>query len=62
MTDQIINYDIQAVTAKETPLFMLICIVLEMLILFRIIRRVRGVIAPIIVVILSVFWSGETGE
>ena len=53
----IINYDIQAVTAKETPLFMLICIVLEMLILFWTVRRVRGVIAPIIVVILSVFWT-----
>jgi hydrophobe/amphiphile efflux-3 (HAE3) family protein len=53
----IINYDIQAVTARETPLFMLICIVLEMLILFWTIRRVRGVIAPIIVVILSVFWT-----
>ena len=53
----IINYDIQAVTARETPLFMLICIVLEMLILFWTVRRVRGVIAPIIVVILSVFWT-----
>lgn len=53
----IINYDIQAVTAKETPLFMLICIVLEMLILFWTIRKIRGVIAPIIVVILSVFWT-----
>ena len=53
----IINYDIQAVTAKETRLFMLICIVLEMLILFWITRRVRGVVAPIIVVILSVFWT-----
>jgi hydrophobe/amphiphile efflux-3 (HAE3) family protein len=53
----IINYDIQAVTAKETGLFMLICIVLEMLILFWTTRRVRGVIAPIIVVILSVFWT-----
>jgi len=53
----IINYDIQAVTAKETRLFMLICIVLEMLILFWTTRRVRGVIAPIIVVILGVFWT-----
>ena len=53
----IINYDIQAVTAKETPLFMLICIVLEMLILFWTTRRIRGVIAPIIVVILGVFWT-----
>ena len=53
----IINYDIQAVTARETGLFMLICIVLEMLILFWTTRRVRGVIAPIIVVILGVFWT-----
>ena len=53
----IINYDIQAVTVRETSLFMLICIVLEMLILFWTTRRVRGVIAPIIVVILSVFWT-----
>jgi hydrophobe/amphiphile efflux-3 (HAE3) family protein len=53
----IINYDIEAVTVKETRLFMLISIVLEMLILFWTTRRVRGVIAPIIVVILSVFWT-----
>ena len=53
----IINYDIQAVSVKETGLFMLICIVLEMLILFWTTRRIRGVIAPIIVVILSVFWT-----
>ena len=53
----IINYDIQAVTARETSLFMLICIVLEMLILFWATRRIRGVITPIIVVILGVFWT-----
>ena len=53
----IINYAIQAVTAKETSLFMVICIVLEMLILFWVTRRIRGVITPIIVVILGVFWT-----
>ena len=53
----IINYDIQAVSVKETGLFMLICIVLEMLILFWTTRKIRGVIAPIIVVILGVFWT-----
>jgi len=53
----IINYDIQAVTAKETSLFMLICIVLEAIILLWATRRVRGVVAPLIVVILGVFWT-----
>ncbi len=53
----IINYDIQAVSVKETGLFMLICIVLEMLILFWTTHKIRGVIAPIIVVILGVFWT-----
>ena len=53
----IINYDIQAITAKETPSFGLMCIVLELLILLWVTRRMRGVIAPLTVVILSVFWT-----
>jgi predicted RND superfamily exporter protein len=53
----IINYDIQAITGKESCLFGIICIVLEMLILLWATRRVRGVVAPIVVVILGVFWT-----
>ncbi len=53
----IINYDIQAITAKETPSFGLMCIVVELLILLWVTRRVRGVIVPLTVAILSVFWT-----
>ena len=53
----IVDYEMNEITAKETSLFGLVCIVLQMLILFWVARGVRGVITPLLVVILSIFWT-----
>ena len=53
----IVDYEMNEITSKETSLFGLVFIVLQMLILFWVARGVRGVITPLLVVILSVFWT-----
>ena len=53
----IIDYEFDEMTARETPLFGLICIGIQMLILFWVTRGVRGVIIPLMVVILSILWT-----
>ncbi|RKY43867.1 MAG: hypothetical protein DRP81_06360 [Candidatus Omnitrophota bacterium] len=53
----IIDYEMDKMTAREMSLFGIICIGLEMLILFWVARGVRGVVTPLLVVILSVFWT-----
>ena len=44
-------------SSKESSRFGLICIVINLLILFWVIRGVRGVIAPLLVVVLSIFFT-----
>ena len=53
----IIDYELDEMTARELSLFGLVCIVLQMLILLWVARGVRGVITPLLVVILSIFWT-----
>jgi hydrophobe/amphiphile efflux-3 (HAE3) family protein len=53
----IMDYELDEISTREMPLFGLICIVLQMLILLWVARGVRGVVSPLLVVILSVFWT-----
>ena len=53
----IIDYELDEMTARELSLFGLVCIVLQMLILLWVARGVRGVVTPLLVVILSIFWT-----
>ena len=53
----IIDYEMDELTAREMSLFGLLCIVLQMLILLWVARGARGVVTPLLVVILSVFWT-----
>ena len=53
----IIDYELDEMTARELSLFGIVCIVLQMLILLWVARGARGVITPLLVVILSIFWT-----
>ncbi len=53
----IIDYEMDEMTSREMSLFGLVCIILQMLILLWVARGVRGVVTPLLVVILSVFWT-----
>jgi hydrophobe/amphiphile efflux-3 (HAE3) family protein len=53
----IIDFEMDELTAREMSLFGLICIVLQMLILLWVARGARGVVTPLLVVILSIFWT-----
>jgi predicted RND superfamily exporter protein len=53
----IIDYELDEMTARELSLFGIVCIVLQMLILLWVARGARGVVTPLLVVILSIFWT-----
>ena len=53
----IIDLAIDKIAAREMSLLGLICLGLQMLILFWVARGLRGVVTPLLVVILSVFWT-----
>ena len=53
----IIDYELDEMTARELSLFGIVCIVLQMLILLWVARGARGVITPLLVVMLSIFWT-----
>jgi predicted RND superfamily exporter protein len=53
----IIDYEMDEMTARELSLFGIVCIVLQMLILLWVARGARGVITPLLVVMLSIFWT-----
>jgi len=53
----IIDFEMDELTAREMSLFGLICIGLQMLILLWVARGARGVVTPLLVVILSIFWT-----
>ena len=53
----IIDYEMDEMTARELSLFGIVCIVLQMLILLWVARGARGVVTPLLVVILSIFWT-----
>ena len=53
----IIDYELDELTARELSLFGLVCLGLQMLILLWVTRGARGVITPLLVVILSIFWT-----
>ena len=51
----VINYEMKKLSKEEGKLFGLACIVIELLILLWVGRGVRGVVAPLFVVIITVF-------
>jgi len=53
----IIDYELDEMTARELSLFGLVCLGLQMLILLWVARGARGVVTPLLVVILSIFWT-----
>jgi hydrophobe/amphiphile efflux-3 (HAE3) family protein len=53
----IIDLAMDETAAREMSLLGLICLGLQMLILLWVARGVRGVVTPLLVVILSVFWT-----
>ena len=53
----IIDLEMDKIAAREMSLLGLICLGLQMLILFWVTRGLRGVVTPLLVVILSVFWT-----
>ncbi|MEA3415680.1 MAG: MMPL family transporter [Thermodesulfobacteriota bacterium] len=53
----IIDYEMDEMTARELSLFGLVCLGLQMLILLWVARGARGVVTPLLVVILSIFWT-----
>ena len=53
----IIDLEMDEIAAREMSLLGLICLGLQMLILFWVARGIRGVVTPLLVVILSVFWT-----
>ena len=53
----IIDLAMDEIAAGEMSLLGLICLGLQMLILFWVARGIRGVFTPLLVVILSVFWT-----
>ena len=53
----IIDYDIDVVTAREAVLFTGLCVVVQMAILFWVARGLRGLLAPIAVVLFAIVWA-----
>ena len=53
----VIDLEIDKIAAREMSLLGIICLGLQMLILLWVARGVRGVFTPLLVVILSVFWT-----
>lgn len=53
----VIDLEMDKIAAGEMSLLGLICLGLQMLILFWVARGLRGVFTPLLVVILSVFWT-----
>ena len=53
----IIDLEMDGIAAREMSVLGLTCLGLQMLILFWVARGVRGVVTPLLVVILSVFWT-----
>jgi predicted RND superfamily exporter protein len=53
----IIDYEMDEMTVRELSLFGLACLGLQMLILLWVTRGARGVVTPLLVVILSIFWT-----
>ena len=53
----VIDLEIDEIAAREMSLLGLICLGLQMLILLWVAWGVRGVVTPLLVVILSVFWT-----
>lgn len=61
----VLDYEYGKLTTRETLLLGLVCIAVEFLLLLWVVRGFRGAIVPLIVVVMSVFWTlgvvGVTG-
>ncbi|MBW2271954.1 MAG: MMPL family transporter [Deltaproteobacteria bacterium] len=53
----LIDYDIDVLTAQESALFTAICILVQMAILLWVARGPRGVLVPVVVVVLATTWA-----
>ena len=53
----VIDLAIDKIAAREMSLLGIICLGLQMLILFWVARGIRGVFTPLLIVMLSVFWT-----
>ena len=53
----VIDFEMDEIAAREMSLLGIICLGLQMLILLWVVRGVRGVVTPLLVVILSIFWT-----
>lgn len=53
----IFHHDFDKLAGRETPLFMGLCIVIQMILLLWLGKGVRGVVVPITIVFLSIIWT-----
>ena len=53
----IFEYNYNNMAGKETPFFFGLCILIQMCLLAWLARGIRGVVVPLVVVILSVLWT-----
>jgi hydrophobe/amphiphile efflux-3 (HAE3) family protein len=53
----ILHHDYDKLTARETRLFLLICLGIQMVVLMWVGRGVGGVLVPLVVVTLGIFWT-----
>ncbi len=53
----VLDYEYGKLATRETPLLGLVCIAVEFLLLLWVVRGFRGAIVPLIVVVMSVFWT-----
>lgn len=56
----VFEYEYNNIAGKETPLFFGLCILIQMCLLAWLARGFRGVVVPLVVVILSVLWTFGT--
>ena len=53
----IFRYDFDELAARETPKLLVLCLLVQMVLLFCFGRGVRGVIVPLTIVFLSIIWT-----
>jgi len=55
--EPILHHDYNDLASSEASLFFGICLLIQMGILFWVARGVRGIVAPLVIVVLSVLWT-----
>ena len=53
----IFHHDFDKLAGRETPIFMGLCLIIQMILLLWFGRGVRGVVVPITIVFLSIIWT-----